>query len=205
MLLATDDAWQGVVETDLGEGSIDRINQKLESPEESVTNLAATSCKKMCFKGVPCGDACVESHEACHVPEGSACMGCLVHCTAGKPCGDSCISLESTCTKPKGHACGACCKTCHTGKACGDTCIAEDAHCDQPHGCACDAKEMLFAADDAWQGVVETDLGEGSIDRINQKLELALAQVASHDSNNIVLAATIGLLASLVGIALAIA
>jgi len=259
------------------------------SPKNMIVGLNESSCAKVCYEGVPCGDACIENTKTCNVAPGAACMGCLVHCKEGQPCGDSCISANKTCTKPEGHACGGpCCKTCSTGKACGDTCIAEDLHCDQPkgcacdtnhreespeeavtnlavsscktmcfngvkpcgdsciplestcikprghacgpccktctkgkacgdnciaensnckqtHGCACNANEM-FSHGTTWQAAIGTDLGKGSIDRINQKLELVLTQVASHDSNNnIVVMATFAVFASLVGIALAIA
>lgn len=33
----------------------------------------AAECCKVCKKGKPCGDTCIEKDDACHVPPGCAC------------------------------------------------------------------------------------------------------------------------------------
>jgi hypothetical protein len=37
------------------------------------TERAARECCKVCKKGKPCGDTCIEKDDVCHVPPGCAC------------------------------------------------------------------------------------------------------------------------------------
>lgn len=34
---------------------------------------ASAQCCKICSKGKPCGDTCIEKDDVCHVPQGCAC------------------------------------------------------------------------------------------------------------------------------------
>jgi hypothetical protein len=36
-------------------------------------SAAAAKCCKVCSKGKPCGDTCIEKDDVCHVPPGCAC------------------------------------------------------------------------------------------------------------------------------------
>lgn len=41
--------------------------------EQSQTAAAEKQCCKVCSKGKPCGDTCIEKSDVCHRPKGCAC------------------------------------------------------------------------------------------------------------------------------------
>jgi hypothetical protein len=43
-----------------------------ETTEQS-QSASARECCKVCTKGKPCGDTCIEKDDVCHVPPGCAC------------------------------------------------------------------------------------------------------------------------------------
>ena len=40
---------------------------------QQTERAAARECCKVCKKGKPCGDTCIEKDDVCHVPPGRAC------------------------------------------------------------------------------------------------------------------------------------
>jgi hypothetical protein len=41
--------------------------------EQAESAAAEKQCCKVCSKGKPCGDTCIEKSDVCHVPPGCAC------------------------------------------------------------------------------------------------------------------------------------
>ena len=45
----------------------------LPDSSQRVERETAAECCKVCTKGKPCGDTCIEKDDACHRPKGCAC------------------------------------------------------------------------------------------------------------------------------------